>query len=158
MKKYMLILFSYCGLKEINKHLKKKLNQKDKLFLRAILLEGVPKLSEHLISDIGVLGKKVVSDVENSVVEIYQDNAKNYSDEIKVIAAENNFKLDEKLIENHDLKSLKKEIKVAELDGIFINFSRNEFVSNQVKEDEIKDWLKKINLPQDIFYDGQQEK
>lgn len=158
MKKYMLILFSYCGLVEINKHLKKKLKHKDELILRAIMLEGVPKLSKHLISDVGVLGKKVVSDVENSVVDIYRDNAENYLEEVKKMAAENNFQLDERLIEDHDLESLKNEIKTAELDRIFINFSHNKFVSDQVKEDEIKRWLEKIELPKDIFYDGKKKK
>jgi len=158
MKKYMLILFSYGGLKKISEHLKKKIKQNDRLVVRAVMLEEVPKLSEHLISDIGVLGKKVVSDVEDSVVDIYQDNAKNYLEEVKEMAAEKKFKLNQKLIEDHDLDRLKKEIKEAELDGIFINFSHNEFISNQVKEEEIKSWLKKIELPQDIFYDGKKEK
>ena len=153
----MLILFSYGGLKEINEHLIKRLNQNDKLLVRAVMLEGVPKLFEHLISDVGFLGEKVVSDVEDSVVDIYQDNAKNYLDEIKQIAEAENFKLNQKLIEHHDLDNLKKEIQKSDLDGIFINFSHNEFVSNQVKEDEIKGWLKKIKLPQDIFYDGNRE-
>ncbi|SIQ33314.1 hypothetical protein [Halanaerobium kushneri] len=157
MKKYMLVLFSYCGLKKISKHLKKKLKPEDKLFVRAIMLEGVPKLSEHLISDVGVLGKKVVSDLENSVVDIYQDNAKNYLDELKKMAAEKSFILDKKLIQQHNLKKLKEDIKSTELDGIFINFSHNEFVSDQVKEEEIKEWLEKIELPKDIFYDGKRK-
>lgn len=157
MKKYMLILFSYGGLKEINEYLIKRLSQDDKLFVRAVMLEGVPKLFEHLISDVGFLGEKVVSDVEDSVVDIYQDNAKDYLEEIKEIAEEKNFKLDKKLVEHHDLDNLKREIKKSDLDGIFINFSHNEFVSNQVKEDEIKSLLKKLKLPQDIFYDGKKE-
>ena len=158
MKKYMLILFSYGGLKKINKHIKKRLKQNDKLFVRAVMLEKVPKLSEHLISDTGVLGKKVVNDVEDSVVDIYQENAKSYIKELKKMAAERNFELDEKLIMDHNLERLKKEVKASELDGIFINFSHNEFISNQVKEDEIKNWLQKIELKQDIFYDGEIEK
>ena len=158
MKKYMLILFSYGGLKKINEHIKKKLKQDDKLFMRALMLEEVPKLFEHLISDVGFLGEKVVSDVEDSVVDIYQDNAKDYLDEVKELAAAKNFKLDKKLIEQHNLEKLKQEIKKSDLDRIFINFSHNEFVSNQVKEDEIKGWLEEIELPQDIFYDGKQER
>jgi len=154
MKKYMLILFSYSGLKEINKHLKEKLNQNDKLFVRAVMLEKVPKLSEHLISEVGVLGKKVVHDLEESVVDNYQDNAKNYLEEIKEIAAENGFQLDKKLIDNHNSEDLKKEIKKSELDEIIINFSQNEFASDQVEEENIKSWLHKLELLQDVFYDG----
>jgi bacterioferritin len=154
----MLLLFSYGGLKNINEYLKNKLNLSDKLLVRAILLEGVPKLSEHLISDVGVLGKKVVHDLENSVVDIYHDNARQYLEEVKNMAAENNFKLDQKLVEHHDLERLKREIMAAELDKIIINFSHNEFVSDQVKEDEIKNWLQEIKLSQDIFYDGRLEK
>ena len=157
MKKYMLILFSYGDLKKINQHLKKMIRESDKLFVRAVMFEEVPKLSEHLISDEGVLGKKVVSDLENSVVDIYHDNAENYLDELRDMAAEKKFELDTKLVDDHDLDRLKKEIKAAELDRVFINFSHNEYISDQVKEEEIKSWLKKIRLPRDIFYDGKKE-
>ncbi|SIQ32395.1 hypothetical protein [Halanaerobium kushneri] len=157
MKKYMLVLFSYGGLKKINEHLEKNIKPNDKLLLRALLVKEAPKLFEHLISDVGFLGEKVVSDVENSVVDIYQENAKDYLDEIAEMAAARGFKLDKKLIEEQNLENIKKEIKESDLDGIFINFSHNEFVSNQVKEDELKKWLKKIKLPQDIFYDGEKK-
>jgi len=157
MRKYMLVLFSYCGLGKINKHLKSKLQQGDKLFVRAVMLEEVPKLFDHLISDVGFLGEKVVSDVEDSVVDIYQDNAKDYLAELSELSAVQGFTIDEKLIEHHDLNNLKDEIKKSELDGIIINFSHNEFVSNQVKEKEIKNWLDKIKQAKDIFYDGRLE-
>ena len=158
MRKYMLILFSYGDLKKINKHIKKIVRKNDKLFVRAVLFEKVPKLSEHLVSDEGVLGKKVVSDLENSVVDIYHDNARKYLEEIKEMATKKNFKLDTKLVDDHDLDRLKKEIKAAELDRVFINFSHNEYITDQVKEEEIKSWLQKIELPQDVFYDGHMEK
>ncbi|MFN2340539.1 MAG: hypothetical protein ABR547_04650 [Halanaerobium sp.] len=158
MKKYMLILFSYGGLKKINKHLKKKLKANDKLYVRAVMLEKVPKLFDHLISDVGFLGEKVVSDVEDSVVDICQDNAKDYLKEANELAGSMNFELDQSLIKEHNLEDLKQEVKKFDLDGIFINFSQNEFVSNQVKEEEIKNWLQKIKLPQTIFYDGKLEK
>jgi bacterioferritin len=158
MKKYMLILFSYGGLKKINQHLEKKLKPKDKLLVRALMIEEVPKLFEHLISDVGFLGEKVVSDVEDSVVDIYQENAKDYLEEIAEMAAAKDFELDKKLIEEQDLEKVKAELKTSELDGIFINFSDNEFVSNQVKEDELKKWLQEIKLPLDIFYDGEKKK
>ncbi|PUU86949.1 hypothetical protein [Halanaerobium sp.] len=158
MKKYMLILFSYGGLKKINQHLEKKLQPEDKLLVRALMLEEVPKLFEHLISDVGFLGEKVVSDVEDSVVDIYQENAKDYLAELAEMAAAKDFELDKKLIEEEDLEKLKAELKRSKLDGIFINFSNNEFVSNQVKEDELKKWLQEIELPLDIFYDGEKKK
>ena len=158
MKKYMLVLFSYGGLKKINQHLEKKLKTDDKLFVRALMLEEVPKLFEHLISDVGFLGEKVVSDVEDSVVDIYQENARDYLEEIAEMAAAKDFELDKKLIEEADLEKLKEELKESELDGIFVNFSDNEFVSNQVKEDELKKWLQEIELPLDIFYDGEKKK
>ena len=158
MKKYMLILFSYGGLKKINQHLEKKLKPKDKLLVRALMIEEVPKLFFFLFSDVGFLGEKVVSDVEDSVVDIYQENARDYLEEIAEMAAEKNYSLDKKLIEEADLEKLKEELKASELDGIFVNFSDNEFVSNQVKEDELKKWLQEIKLKQDIFYDGEKKK
>ncbi|SIR46472.1 hypothetical protein [Halanaerobium kushneri] len=155
MKKYMLVLFSYGGLKKINEHLEKKLKPNDKLLLRALMLEEVPRLFEHLISDVGFLGEQVVRDVEDSIVNIYQENAKDYLNEIAEMAAAKNFELDKKFIEEQELEKLEEEIKTSELDEIFINFSQNEFVSNQVKEDELKSWLKQIELSIDTFYDGE---
>lgn len=158
MKKYMLILFSYGGLKQINKHVKNKLKPEDKLFVRAVKLEKVPKLSEHLISEVGVLGRKVVNDLEESVVDNYYDNAKNYMKEIKRMAVENGFELDEKLIDHNNLEKLKDEIKQSDFDEIVINFSQNEFASDQLEEENVKSWLKKLKLSQDIFYDGRKRK
>ncbi len=116
MEKYMLVLFSYGGLKKINEHIEKKLTPNDKLLLRALMLEEVPKLFEHLISDVGFLGEKVVSDVEDSVVDIYQENAKDYLAEIAEMAAAKKFELDKKLFEEKNLEKVKEEIKVSELD------------------------------------------
>jgi len=158
MKKYMLILFSYGGLEQINKHIKNKLKPEDKLFVRAVKLEKVPKLSEHLISEVGVLGRKVVNDLEESVVDNYYDNAKNYMKEIKRIAVKNGFELDEKLIDHNNLEKLKDEIKQSDFDEIVINFSQNEFASDQLEEENVKSWLKKLKLSQDIFYDGRKRK
>lgn len=157
MKKYMLILFSYCKLKKINSYLKRKLVQNDQLLVRAIKLEQVPKLSEHLISDVGVLGKKVVHDLEESVVDNYQDKAKEYLAEIKEIAAAENFKLKLKLIDHHNLKNLKKEIKENDIEKIIINFSQNEFASDQAEEEELKLWLQKLDIEQVVFYDGKRK-
>lgn len=158
MKKYMLVLFSYADLKKITEHIKKKLKAGDKLLVRAVMLEEVPKLAEHLISNIGMLGEKVVNDLEDSVVEMYHDNAENYLKNLEKIAAENNFELDKKLLESSKLAALKEEIKSSDLSALIINFSHNEYVSNQIKEKEIKAWLKKVELPKNIFYDGKREK
>jgi bacterioferritin len=155
MKKYMLVLFSYGGLKKISEYLEKKLKPNDKLLLRALMIEEVPKLFEYLISDVGFLGEQVVSDVEDSIVNIYQENAKDYLDEIAEMATAKNFELEKKFIEEQELEKLEEEIKTSELDEIVINFSQNKFVSNQVKEDELKSWLKQIELSIDIFYDGE---
>lgn len=157
MKKYMLILFSYSGLKKINRHLKKKLKPNDKILARAVMLERVPKLSEHLISEVGVLGKKVVHDLEESVVDNYQDNAKNYLGELRNLAEKKNFSLDTKLIKHQNLENLKDEIKKSELDGLIINYSQNEFASDQAEEESIKDWLQNLELAQVVFYDGKRK-
>lgn len=157
MKKYMLILFSYSGLKKINRHLKKKLKANDKILARAVMLERVPKLSEHLISEVGVLGKKVVHDLEESVVDNYQDNAKNYLGELRNLAEKKKFSLDTKLIKHQNLENLKDEIKKSELDGLIINYSQNEFASDQAEEESIKDWLQNLELAQVVFYDGKRK-
>ncbi len=154
MKKYLLVLFSYAGLENLNSFLLNKLNSGDRLFVRAVMLKGVPKLFSHLTSEVGFLGDKVASDVEDSVVDIYYDNAKDYLKEIEEKAAANNIEIDKDLIENHQIDKLKAVIRDSDFDAVIINFSNNEFVSDQVKEKEIKKWLNTIEKNIYIFHDG----
>lgn len=157
MQKYLLILFSYAGLEEIKDYLLKELKKDDKLYLRALMLEQVPKLSEHLISEIGFLGEKVVNDVEGSVVEIYKNNAKKFLEEIALSMNKNSINLDKELVEKDQLKKLKKAYNEIKADKIIINFSQNEFVSDQAKENNLKRWLKNLKVKKDIFYDGKKQ-
>lgn len=158
MNKYLLVLFSFAGLESLNDFLLKKLESGDKLFVRAVILDSVPKLHEHLTSDVGFLGDKVANDLEESVIEGQQDNLEEYLKELKEKAAKNEFKLFLKKIEHHQLEKMKKDILGKDLDAVFINFSNNEYISDQVKEKEIKDFLKKARLKQYSFYDGKLEK
>jgi len=154
MKKYLLILFSYAGLEKMDEFIFNKLEKGDKLILNAVMLKAVPKLVNHLTSDVGFLGDKVASDVEESVVEIYYDNAKDYMESLEKKAEAEGINIEKTLIKKHQIDKLKAEIKSCKADSIIINFSNNEYVSDQVKETEIKDWLEKIDLEQYIFHDG----
>ncbi|ADQ14081.1 hypothetical protein [Halanaerobium hydrogeniformans] len=157
MKKYLLILFSYAGLEGLNKVLFNKLKSGDRLFVRAVILEGVPKLYNHLTSDLGFLGDKVANDIEESVLEGHQCITDNYLKNLEETAAENNIDFTKHLIDHHQLDKMKKDILEKDLDAVFINFSKNEFISDQVKEKEIKDFLKKAGLKHYSFYDGKLE-
>jgi len=155
MPKKILILFSYAGINKLNKNILSDIQSGDKLFVKAVMLEGVPKLFSHLTSDVGFLGEKVVSDIEDSVVKIYQDNAKEYLKKLKDTAKKNSFTVDTELVNRHELSNLKTEIHKLNPAKIFINFSINEFVSNQVEEKEIKKYLEKIDIEKKIFHDGE---
>lgn len=154
MNNYLLVLFSYAGLENLNSFLLDKLKSGDNLFVRAVMLKGVPKLFSHLTSDVGFLGDKVASDVEDSVVDIYYDNAKDYLKEIEEKAVADGIEIDKDLIENHQIDKLKSVIRKSDFDTVVINFSNNEFVSDQVKEKEIKNWLNNIEKNKYIFHDG----
>lgn len=154
MKKYVLVLFSYAGLENLNSFILNKLKSGDELFVRAVMLKGVPKLFSHLTSEVGFLGDKVASDVEDSVVDIYYDNAKAYLKEIEEKAVAADIEIDKDLIENHQLEKLKSMIRESDFDAVVINFSNNEFVSDQVKEKEIKNRLNTIEKNIYIFHDG----
>ena len=154
MKKYLLILFSYAGLENLNDFLFEKLNKGDKLSVRAVMLKRTPKLFNHLTSDVGFLGDKVASDVEDSVVDVYREKAESYLKEIEEKVVAKDVEIDKKLIEKHQIDELKAAVIKEKADKLIINFSNNEFVSDQVKEKEIKDWLEKLNLKEYIFHDG----
>jgi len=154
MKKYLLILFSYAGLENLNDFLLKKLNKGDKLSVRAVMLKRTPKLFNHLTSEVGFLGDKVASDVEDSVVDVYREKAETYLKEIEDKGLAKEVEIDKKLIEKHQIDELKAAVIKEKADELIINFSNNEFVSDQVKEKEIKDWLEKLNLKEYIFHDG----
>jgi bacterioferritin len=154
MDKYLLVLFSYAGLENLNNFLLNKLNSGDKLFVRAVMLKGVPRLFSHLTSEVGFLGDKVASDVEDSVVDIYYENARDYLKEIEEKAVADGIEIDKDLIENHQIDKLKSVIRDSDFDAVIINFSNNEFVSDQVKEKEIKKWLNTIEKNKYIFHDG----
>lgn len=158
MKKYLLILFSYAGLENLNDFLFKKLNKGDKLSVRAVMLKRTPKLFNHLTSDVGFLGDKVASDVEDSVVDVYRDKAETYLTEIEEKILAKDVEIDKKLIEKHQIDELKAAVIKEKADELIINFSNNEFVSDQVKEKEIKDWLEKLNLKEYLFHDGNLDK
>lgn len=154
MQKYLLILFSYAGLEELKKYLMNKIAQDDKLYLKAVRLDRVPKLTSHLASEVGFLGEKVVDDVEDSVVDIYKDNAQNFLDELQKTAEENQFALEEDLIEEDQLKELQEAYKEIDPDQLIVNFSKNEFVSDQDREEKFRKWLNKLTVEKNIFYDG----
>ncbi|MCC3145691.1 hypothetical protein LJ207_10185 [Halanaerobium sp. Z-7514] len=158
MGKYLLILFSFAGLESLNNFLFKKLESGDKLFVRAIILDAVPKLHEHLTSDVGFLGDKVANDLEESVVEGQHDNAEEYLKELKEKVANMDLELSIKKIDHHHLDNLKKGILEKELDAVFINFSNNKYISDQIKEQEIRDFLEKIKIKQYSFHDGKKDK
>ncbi|MFW6000911.1 MAG: hypothetical protein ACOCQE_00955 [Halanaerobium sp.] len=154
MEKYLLVLFSYAGLENLNNFLLNKLNSGDQLFVRAVMLKGVPRLYSHLTSDVGFLGDKVASDVEESVVDIYYENARDYLKEIEEKAAADGIEIDKDLIENRQIDKLKSVIRKSDFDSVIVNFSNNEFVSDQLKEKQIKKWLNTIERNKYIFHDG----
>lgn len=155
MPKKILILFSYAGIDKLNKSILSDIQAGDNLFVKAVMLEEVPKLFSHLTSDVGFLGEKVVSDIEDSVVEIYQDNAKDYLKTLKDKAEKNSFTVDTELVNRHELSNLKIEIQKLNPAKIFINFSINEFVSNQVDEKELKKYLEELDIEKQFYYDGE---
>ncbi len=154
MKKYMLILFSYAGLNELEEELFRKIDKGDKLLVRCLLLEGVPKLFNHLISDVGFLGEKVVCDVEDSVVEIYRDNAEMFIKEINSRSAEQDIDVETELLNSTELENLKMDINLKKPAVIWLNLSRNDFVADAETEAEMETWLENKQSGIKVFVDG----
>ncbi len=101
--------------------------------------------SNHLISDVGFLGEKVVCDVEDSVVEIYKDNAEMFIQEITSRTTEEHIKIETKLLNSTQLENLKMDINLEKPDATWLNLSGNDFVADADTEAKMETWLKTIS-------------
>ncbi len=157
MTTYMLVLFCFAGLDEIKRKLFKEMKSGDKLFVRGIMLEEMPELSNLLVSEVAVLGEKIVNDLQDSVIETYQENADRFMAEIAEEAEARKIAIDIKIIHADQIVLLKKEIAKYKPKQIWTNYSHNDFVSNSRQENKMKEWQEGLKSKKIIYYDGQKE-
>ena len=154
MKKVLLILFSFENLEQVIKHTFKLLNSKDKLYVTGFIEEEIPDSLNHLISDIGFLGKKVTDDVEETIVNEYQDRAEKNLDDIDKQGEDIKAEVDVELLPKEKLSKLKRKLRQGKFDHLIINYTNDEFISEEVLVYPLEELLQEINIPYQLYYDG----
>ena len=154
MKKVLLILFSFENLEQVIKHTFRLLNSKDKLYVTGFIEEEIPDSLNHLISDIGFLGKKVTDDVEETIVNEYQDRAEKNLDDIDKQGEDIKAEVDVELLPKEKLSKLKRKLRQGKFDHLIINYTNDEFISEEVLVYPLEELLQEINIPYQLYYDG----
>ena len=154
MKKVLLILFNFENLEQVIKHTFKLLNSKDKLYVTGFIEEEIPDSLNHLISDIGFLGKKVTDDVEETIVNEYQDRAEKNLDDIDKQGEDIKAEVDVELLPKEKLSKLKRKLRKGKFDHLIINYTNDEFISEEVLVYPLEELLQEINIPYQLYYDG----
>ncbi|MGM0501995.1 MAG: hypothetical protein ACQERJ_05665 [Bacillota bacterium] len=157
MKRVMVLLFSFAEIDKVIDHSFELLAAEDRLEVVTVVGEEVSSLS-HLITDVGFLGDKVKEDVEQAVVNEYQDRADKCLEEIAERSEENEHKLKVKRLTEFSLENLKERLNKNKIDHLVINYTSDQFLSNEVLDYDFEQFLDKVDIPYEVFFDGELSK
>ena len=158
MKKVMVLLFSFAELDQVIDHSFNLLNAEDELEVVAIVGEEVSSSLSHLITDVGFLGDKVTEDVENAVVNEYQERAEKSLERITDRADGNPHSLEVEQLTKISLEELKDKLDHNQIDHLVINYTEDQFLSNEVLDYDFDQFLANIDMPYEVYYDGKLSK
>ena len=154
----MVLLFSFAELDKVINHSFNLLNDEDELEVVAIVGEEVSSSLSHLITDVGFLGDKVSSDVEDAVVNEYQDRAEKSLDRIEDRAEVDSQQLEVEKLTKISLEELKDKLVRDDIDHLVINYTEDQFLSNEVLDYDFNEFLANINMPYEVYFDGELSK
>ena len=154
----MVLLFSFAELDKVINHSFNLLNDDDELEVVAIVGEEVSSSLSHLITDVGFLGDKVSSDVEDAVVNEYQDRAEKSLDRIEDRAEVDSQQLEVEKLTKISLEELKDKLVRDDIDHLVINYTEDQFLSNEVLDYDFNEFLANINMPYEVYFDGELSK
>lgn len=157
MKKVMLVLFSFENLDPVISRAFKLLDSDDELYVVGFVEEEVPDSLSHLITDIGFLGDKVTSDVEETIVDQYQDRAQKRLDGIDQQGEDIDSQVNVELLSKDKLSDLKQDLKAEriKIDHLIINYTNDEFISEEVLVYPLDQLLTEVDIPYELYYDGE---
>ncbi|GAB6099393.1 hypothetical protein JCM16358_12720 [Halanaerocella petrolearia] len=155
MKKVMLVLFSFENLDQVINRTFKLVEPEDELYVAGFIEEELPDSLSNLISDIGFLGKKVTNDVESTIVEQYQDRANKNLDSIAQQGEETKSKVNVELLAKDELSDIKQQLRAEEVDHLIINYTNDQFISEEVLVYPLDQILQEIDIPYELYYDGE---
>lgn len=155
MKRVMLILFDFSDLEQVIYTAFKATDKDGKLEVIAIVNDEVPSSLSDIISQVGFLGEKVTSDVENAIVNEYKTRAKKELNQIAVQGEEKDCTVDVDLVTRNSLEGFKEEIDAEKFDCLVINYTKDGFISNDVLSYDLDSFLEGIKIPYKVYYDGE---
>jgi bacterioferritin len=144
-KKVMVLLFSFAELDKVIDYSFNLLQDEDDLEVVAIVGEEVSSSLSDLITDVGFLGDKVTEDVENAVVNEYEAEADNHN-----LGVEKLTKI--------SLEELKEKLDYDQVDHLVINYTEDQFLSNEVLDYDFDEFLDNLNMPYEVYFDGELSK
>lgn len=151
----MLVLFSFENLDQVINRTFKLVEPEDELYVAGFIEEELPDSLSNLISDIGFLGKKVTNDVESTIVEQYQDRANKNLDSIAQQGEETKSKVNVELLAKDELSDIKQQLRAEEVDHLIINYTNDQFISEEVLVYPLDQILQEIDIPYELYYDGE---
>ncbi|WP_041606030.1 hypothetical protein [Halothermothrix orenii] len=155
MTKIMLILFSMAQMsKSIDYSLKLASENEASLDVKFIIEEKIPRTLSSLVMYTGFLGEKMGEDIEKTLLEEYYNRARKVLTEIKKRAKESDIDYDTEIVKNGSLTYCYQEIKNNNIDYLIINYTRDRFISEQVLDYYLEDFLSDLEIPYELFYDG----
>ncbi|ACL70485.1 hypothetical protein Hore_17360 [Halothermothrix orenii H 168] len=153
--KIMLILFSMAQMsKSIDYSLKLASENEASLDVKFIIEEKIPRTLSSLVMYTGFLGEKMGEDIEKTLLEEYYNRARKVLTEIKKRAKESDIDYDTEIVKNGSLTYCYQEIKNNNIDYLIINYTRDRFISEQVLDYYLEDFLSDLEIPYELFYDG----
>jgi len=156
-KKVMLVLFSFAELDKVINYTFDLLADDGKLEVVAFVEEEVPNSLSDLISNVGFLGEKVTKDVEDTIVDEYKDRAERHLKMIKERAADEDCRVEMKVYPKDNLEQVEKRLRSGEIDQAVINYTGDQFISEEVLVYPLDELLAEIDLPYEVYYDGELE-
>ena len=154
----MVLLFSFAELDKVIDHSFDLLAPQDELEVVAVVGEEVSSSLSHLITDVGFLGDKVSEDVENAVVNEYQERADKCLERITERAEADDYKLEVEQLTKISLGELEDKLEIDKIDHLVINYTEDKFLSNEVLDYDFNEFLADINIPYEVFFDGELSK
>ena len=154
MQQVLVVLFSYAGINKIIGRLADLLSEDDSLFVVGVVIQEISPTFSSLISDLGFLGDKVVSDVQEAVGNIYQENAARHLEDIKDEFNRQGIDVVKKKVDDDNLAIIDNLQSEKELDKIIINYTNNKYITHSVIDTKVKEILNKKEISAEIYYDG----
>lgn len=156
MKRVMLAIFSVA---EVDKAVRRSFELVERnggeLFVTFILEEKVPSALSSLMMYTGFLGEKVQEDVKETIRKEYRRRVNKLMEEIRKKAREKGLRVSTEILNEASLMQCYDLIVEKNIDYIVINYTKDEFISRDVHDYYINEFIDNLDVPNELYLDGQ---